>query len=124
MPVVQVDDIFFKKPVEKKEKKYNSPFHVTTLGSPKCKNVIFREQIQTHRINAFLVDDDKVLFLLFRVDGLIAYEVLEFDNLFDLGICKPSLGFYQFLPLFRRRIEEARVYLTGIQQLDQTIEKA
>jgi len=50
---------------------------------------------------------------------LIAHEVLEFNNLFDLGIRKPPLGFYKFLSLFRCRIEEAGVDLTGRITLDQ-----
>ena len=63
-----------------------SPFHVASFCPPEGKDAIFGEEIQTERVDTFLVDDDEILGLFFRVDGLITNEVLEFHNLLDFRV--------------------------------------
>lgn len=46
-----------------------------------------------------MVDDDEVL-LPVTAHGLIAYEILEIDDLFTLGVRESTLGLDEFFPLF------------------------
>ena len=66
------------------------PLHVTPLRATEGKDAVLGEDIETEGINAFLVDNNKVLFLLVRVDGLVANEVLELDDLPALGVGEPT----------------------------------
>jgi hypothetical protein len=58
-----------------------------------------------------LVDHNESAWFLFRVSRLIAYEVLELDDLFDFSVGKAALGFDEFLALFGGGVEEARINL-------------
>lgn len=85
--------------------------HVTALGPAKGKDAVLDENVERHRVDALLVDHDKRPRLLLRVDVLVANEVLELDNLLELGVNKTALRLDQLFPLLGRRVEERRVDL-------------
>lgn len=91
----------------------NLPLHVTPLRTTQSKDAVLREHVQAHRINTLLVDDHKVLPLLLAVDGLIADEVLELDDLADFVVDSSTLRLDELLPLLGRGVEETRVDLAG-----------
>ena len=93
-----------------------SPLHVTPLGSPEGEDTVLREDVQTERVYALLVDDNEILFLLLGVDGLVAHEVFQLNDLLALRIREPALGLDQLFPLFSGRVEEARVDLARQRQ--------
>jgi len=86
--------------------------HVAALSPAKRKDAVLDEDVERHRVNTLLVDDDKRPRLLLRVDVLVADEVLELDNLLQLGVDKAALRLDQLLALLGRRVEERRVDLT------------
>ena len=97
-----------------------SPLHVTPLGSPEGEDTVLRENVQTERVDTLLVDDDEILFLLLGVNGLVAHEVFQLDNLLALRIRESALGLDELFPLFRGRVEEARVDLARQRQSSST----
>lgn len=63
-----------------------------------------------------MIDDNELLRLLTAlaaraVNGLVAHQVLELDNLPQSIVDKPPLGLDEFLALLSGRVEEARVDL-------------
>ena len=67
------------------------PLHVTSLGTTQSQDTVLSEDIQTERVDPFLVDHNEVLLLFFRVNSLIADEVLQLDDFSALGIRELSL---------------------------------
>jgi hypothetical protein len=90
------------------------PLHIPSFRPSKGQNTVLGENIQTKRVDAFLIDDYEVFLLLLSINGLITNKVLEFDDLLDLCIRKSTLGLDEFFALFSRRIEEPRVYLARV----------
>ena len=71
------------------------------------KDTVFGENIKGKRINALLVDNDKVLLLLVAAYGLVTDKVLELDDLPALGVRESAFRLDEFFPLLGRGIEEA-----------------
>ena len=76
------------------------PLHISPFCSPQGKDTILGEDVQTKRIDTFLVDDHEVLRLFVGTHGLIAYQILELDDLFTLCIREASFGFNELFTLF------------------------
>lgn len=66
------------------------PLHVSSFCPTQSKDAVLGEDIKTERIDAFLVYYDKVSFFLLAVHSLVADEVLELNNLLDLGVNEVS----------------------------------
>ena len=71
--------------------KVSLPFHVTSLCPAQSKDAILRKDVHAQGVDTLLVEDDKVLLLLRRVDGLVAHKVLEFHNF--SAFCVRELSF-------------------------------
>ncbi len=83
------------------------PLHVTAFSAPKREDPALSEHIETQRIDAFLVDDDEVFALFLAVDGLVADQLLEFDDLFYFGIGEPAFGLDELFALLGGGIEKS-----------------
>jgi hypothetical protein len=58
-----------------------------------------------------LIKNNEVFLLLFAVHSLVANKILELYDLLDLLVDELAFSLDQFFALFRRRVEEARIYL-------------
>ena len=96
----------------------NSPLHVPPLCPTKRHDPLLGEHVERKRVDPLLVDDDKVLLLADDVAVLVelrvAHELLEFDDLADLGVGELALRLDELLALLCGRVEEARVDLAVI----------
>jgi hypothetical protein len=77
-----------------------APFHITPLRAAQGENAILCKDVERQGINSLLIKDNKVLPLLFGVNGLIADQVLEFHNFLHPLVCKVSFRLDKFLALF------------------------
>lgn len=81
----------------------HSPFHVSSLGATQSHDTLLGQHVQTERVDALLIDDDKVLLLAHDVaifvELRVAHELLEFDNFANLGIGEAPFGLDELLPL-------------------------
>lgn len=82
------------------------PLHVAPLRAPQRQDAVLGEHVERQRVDALLVDDDKVLLGILAADLL-----LQLDDLLELGIYESPLALNQLLALLRTRVEEARVDL-------------
>ena len=71
------------------------------------------QDVEGHGVDSLLVDEDERPRLLLRVDVLIADEVLELDNLLELGVHEPTFRLDELLSLLGVRVEEGGVDLAG-----------
>ena len=90
----------------------NAPFHVPPLRPPQGEDPVLREDVEAEWVDALLVDDDEGLRFLLGVDGLVADEVLELDNLPALRVGEAPFGLYQLLALLGGGVEEPGVDFT------------
>ncbi len=90
-----------------------SPFHIPPLGPPQRQYTMLGQNIQAHRINPLLIDQNEILgrsfSFSFRIESLITDEVLEVDDLFETSVDVTTFGFDEFLTLFGGGVEEARI---------------
>ena len=93
-----------------------APLHVPPLRAAEGEDAVLREDVQTERVDALLVDDDKVLLLLVRAHRLVAYKVLELDNLPALRVGEAPFRLHELLALLGGRVEEPRVDLAAVKR--------
>ena len=77
-------------PARKQSVGDRAPLHVPPLRATERDNAVLGEDIETERVNTLLIDDNEVLWLLVRVNGLVAYKPLELDDLPTLLICEST----------------------------------
>jgi hypothetical protein len=77
-----------------------APFHITPLRTAQGENAILCKNVERQGIDSLLVNNNKVLPLLFGVNGLIADQVLEFHDFLHPLVRKLSFRLDKFLTLF------------------------
>lgn len=93
------------------------PLHVPPLCSPQSQDPVLGQHVQTHRVDTLLIDqyESPLLGTIRRLsicpESLITDLVLQSDNFSESVVDEFSLGFDELFSLFRRRVEETRVYL-------------
>jgi hypothetical protein len=90
------------------------PLHIPSLRSSKRKDAILDQDVQTHRVDTLLVDQDETLWLFARPDRLVTHGILELYDFLELGVDKSSLRLDELFTLLGRVVEEARVDLAVV----------
>lgn len=78
--------------------------HVSSLGTTKSENAVLGQNIQRQRIDALLVDNDKVLLAISSTEFL-----LQFDNLLQLGVDESALTLHELIALVSAGVKEAGI---------------
>jgi len=89
----------------------HSPLHVSPLSPSESEDSVLDEDVEGHGVDSLLVDENERPRLLLGVDVLIADEVLELDNLLELGVHEPTFRLDELLSLLGVRVEEGGVDL-------------
>ena len=64
------------------------PLHISPFCPPESKDAIFGQDVKAERVDPFLIDDYEGFLLLLRIYGLVAHQILEINDFFDLEVYK------------------------------------